>query len=1589
MKKPKTSKSENGSPKKPDGKDFLIAGIGASAGGIQALKEFFENVPADSGVAYVVILHLSPDHESRLAEVLQATAQIPVTQVKEKVKVEPNHVYVVPPNQHLEMLDGHIGVEPNTSVEERRAPVDIFFRTLAESHRSRAISVVLSGSGADGSMGLKRVKENGGAVFVQNPREAEFSEMPRNSIATEFVDAVLNVRDIPAKIVAYKSNLGAVEIQDTPEFRPDEDQSALREIFAVLRVRTGHDFTNYKHPTVLRRIERRINVRELENLTEYADYLRENPEETVALLKDLLISVTNFFRDKEAFEFLEREIVPRILHGKTSKDEIRVWVAGCATGEEAYSLAMMFAERLGKNPNAPAIQIFATDIDEAAIAHAREGFYTLVDVADVSAERMRRFFTKDDGGFRVRRELREMILFAKHNLLKDAPFSRLDLVTCRNLLIYFNGTAQQRAMETFHFALNPGCFLFLGTAESVDGAGDLYAPINKEYRVYQSRRATGKIAYPVPDVTTMVRYTEPKTVALTEPERENRLLERISFGDLHQQMLEQYAPPSIVVNENYDIVHMTERAGRFLQFAGGEPSKNLLQLIRPELRLELRTSLFQAVQRRANVVAGDVNMQTDGRAETINIQVRPVLRDDDTARGFLLVLFEPSQAEDGAVEMTEKIVASDEPIARRIEEELERTKTELRYSIEQYEIQTEELRASNEELQAMNEELRSTAEELVTSREELQSVNEELMTVNEELKFKIEELSESNSDFQNLLNSTDIGTIFLDRNLRIKMFTPTAQEVFNLIDADLNRPLADITTKMNYADLQKDVKKTLETLQTVEREFENGRGKWFLMRVFPYRTTEDRISGAVVTFIDITNRIESEQASRNLARSREQQSRVFDTALSSIADYAYTFDREGRFTYANRPLLDLLGITLEEITGKTFHELPYPKDLADKLSEQIREVVETGKIVTDETPFTNPAGEAGFYEYIFTPVFGEDGAVEVVAGSTRVTTERRRAEEALRESEERLRTLIRNLPGGAVFILDRKLRYQIAEGEALNAAGFRSEDFVGKTIFEALPPDLAADYEILYRKALAGESFTHEHVAHGGTFISHGTPLRAANGEVYAALAVSYDISDRKNAEEKLRESETQMRLVVEAAGMGTWDWNLTTGAIRWNEQHFRLFGREPENRVLSYNDFEQSVHPNDREMVREQLEQAIEQDKVFQTEFRAVLPEGSTRWMSGYGRVVEHDPNGRAARLTGVMFDATERRQAEEAVRESKERLQLLVESASDYAIMTVTPDNIIESWNAGAEKVFGWKENEIIGKSGAILFTAEDRAKGIHEQEIETAAKGRAEDERWHIRKDGSRFYASGVMRPLKDGAVKGFVKIARDMTENIRAEKALRDKETLQKLVGAQEDERKRIARDLHDHLGQQLTALRLKLEAARKLCEDEQLSVKIDETQAIARRIDNDVDFLAWELRPAALDDLGLIAALENYSKEWERHTGIRAEFYAPNLKQVRLTPETETNLYRIVQEALNNIYKHASATNASVMIERRGSLIVLIVEDDGAGFDLEDPLAKDKGLGLLGMRERAALVGGKIQIESAPDKGTSIFVRVPIEGNAKS
>jgi PAS domain S-box-containing protein len=977
---------------KPSKGEFLITGIGASAGGIAALQDFFRNVDKKTGVAYVVILHLSPDHDSQLAAILQRETSLPVNQVTQKATLMPDHVYVVPPDHHLKIEGDHITVSQNILPEERRAPIDIFFRSMADEHGPRAIAVVLSGTGANGSMGLKRIKERGGACFVQNPREAEYNQMPRNAIATDLVDEVLPVADIPEKILTYKKSLRNIEITDEAEPRPADDQMALREIFTQLRLHTGHDFTNYKRPTLLRRIERRINVHNLTGLPAYAAFLQENIDEPTALLKDLLISVTNFFRDKKPFEVIEQEIIPHLFKGKTSEDQVRIWVAGCATGEEAYTLAMLCAEVTLGAIDGPKVQIFATDIDEAAITHAREGLYTLNDTADVSPERLRRFFNKEGDSYRIRREIRETIMFAPHNVLKDPPFSHLDMVSCRNLMIYLNHVAQERVVETFHFALNPGGFLFFGTSESIDGASDLYSTYNRENHIFQRRQVNIK-AYPVPESTPAL-YFEKFRKDTAMQEQEKKILDRISFGDLHQQLLEEYAPPSLVVNEDYEILHLTERAGQFLQISGGELSKNLLKLIKPELRLELRSALYQSKERQSAVTAMGLQVNVANKTETVNIHVRPVLRSGDTAKGFILVVFEPA-AKGSSHEI---LISSDEPLAKQLEEELIRVKAQLRAASEQHDFQAEEMKASNEELQAMNEELRSAAEELETSKEELQSINEELRTVNQELKLKIEETSIANNNLQNIINSTDIGTIFLDRSFRVALYTPAAEAIFNLIPADNGRPLADITHRLQYNELLDDADTVLEKLNVLEKEITSVDGNIYLMRLAPYRTDEDRINGVVVTFVNIS---QSKRADEALRKSEE---RLRVTMESAIDFVIITMDINGTIEQWNTGAQRTLGYTADEVIGKPIDIIFTDQDRLDGIANEELKIANENGFAEDERWHRRKDGSHFYMSGIMRPIYNPElaGYVKVA----RDMTGPQKHQDQLRISEERHRIAI-------------------------------------------------------------------------------------------------------------------------------------------------------------------------------------------------------------------------------------------------------------------------------------------------------------------------------------------------------------------------------------------------------------------------------------------------------------------------------------------------------------------------------------------------------------------------------------------------------
>jgi two-component system CheB/CheR fusion protein len=834
-----------------------VVGIGASAGGLAALRALFERIPPDTGLAFVVVVHLSPEHESHLADLIQPHCQMPVEQVQEELPLAPDHVYVIPPGRNLNTIDSHLRLSP---LEERpawRTPIDHFFRTLSETHGDQSIGVVLTGTGTDGTRGLELIRASGGLTIVQDPEEAEFDGMPRSAIGSGFVDRVLPLDQIVDHVVAFSSTEPEIEVPDEDAPLSESDQRTLQLILNQVRARTGHDMSGYKHTTVLRRLRRRMQLHGRPLFPEYLELLREDPEEAKLLFEDLLISVTSFFRDPAVFQHLETEVIPELLAGKEAGGAVRVWSVGCSTGEEAYTLAILLYEAIERMEIPPLVQIFATDLHESSLIRARDGVFPESIESDLSPARLARFFTRLSDGYRLRKEVREMVVIAPHNLLRDPPFSHLDLISCRNMLIYVDRHVQRSIIELFHYALDPDGFLLLGSSETIDRS-ELFVPVHKAYCLFRRRDVFTPsprlpVLGPTSGLTPRLRPTDDRSPVVPPP------VGGRGFGSLHEQMVERFAPPSVLVDGDLHVLHYSVHAGDYLLHPGGEPTNDLLRLIRDDLRIELRAAMFSAKERGEPVTSTPVTTTVDGDERHIVIRVRPAIGDDQL-RGLFLVLFDE-------VEMLNRPPVIDgaeiDPTVAGLQMEIELLQQHLQTLIGEYEAGQEEMRASSEEMQSSNEELRSTLEELETSKEELQSVNEELITLNQENRHKVEELRLLSSDLQNLLVGTDIATLFLDRQLRIMRFTPQVEELFNIRSTDRGRPLSDLTHQLGYEDISADAESVLRHLAPIEREIASKDRRWFLTRVLPYRTTDDRIEGVVITFVDISRRREAELALRD------------------------------------------------------------------------------------------------------------------------------------------------------------------------------------------------------------------------------------------------------------------------------------------------------------------------------------------------------------------------------------------------------------------------------------------------------------------------------------------------------------------------------------------------------------------------------------------------------------------------------------------------------------------------------------------------------------------------------------------------------
>jgi two-component system CheB/CheR fusion protein len=967
---------------KPQSPGPPVVGIGASAGGLDAFKKFFAAMPPDSGIAFVLVPHLDPAHESLMVELLARHTTMPVVEAENGMPVEANHVYIIPPNRYMTI---HGGVLRLTGPVERRTSqtsIDLFLRSLAEDQQERSICIILSGTGSHGTLGLKAVKAAGGMAMVQDPATAEYERMPQSAIATGLADYVLPAEQMPDALIKYVRHAyvnGGRHIEAAPEAA---DQ--LTQVLALLRTRSKFDFRAYRKKMLTRRIERRMGLNHFDSIPDYMAFLRGHPEELKQLIKDLFISVTSFFRDPDAFQHLASQVVAPLVESKDADAVIRVWVPGCATGEEPFSIAMLLQEQLAATHKSCRVQIFATDVDEDALAVARQGLYPESISGDVSPERLARFFAKvDDHTYQVNKQVRETVTFAAQNLISDAPFTKLDLISCRNLLIYLEPDTQKKVVTLFHFALNEGGFLFLGSSETIGRQIDQFEALSKKWRIYRriGPSRPERVDFPIVATAEVRRAGRGPAEAPGFPPT--------NFAEVTQRLLlEQFAPAAVLINRKYEIFYYFGPCAQYLEFPTGQPTHDLSLMAREGLRTKLRGAVHRAVRDGASVTLTGVQVKRNGSHHPVRVAVRPV-QAPKAAEGLLLVTFEdeaPSSARPPSPPGPEgEGEPGDESTLRQLEYELKVTREDLQSTIEELESSNEELKASNEEVMSMNEELQSANEELETSKEELQSLNEELSTVNNQLQEKVEELEKTNNDMTNLLSCTDIATVFLDTSFRIKLFTPATTRLFNLIATDVGRPVGDITARFNDPGLLGDAQQVLRQLVPQEKEVATEDGSWWARRIMPYRTRDNRIDGVVITFVNVTERKKTADAVvRRLA-----------AIVETSADAIYSKDLDGTILTWNRAAEGFFGYTHDEAVGQSVRML-FPEDRAGEFAKIMARLRRGETIQQMETERVRKDGKRVAVAVTASPVRDSGGKVVCASVIARDITEHKRAEATLR-----------------------------------------------------------------------------------------------------------------------------------------------------------------------------------------------------------------------------------------------------------------------------------------------------------------------------------------------------------------------------------------------------------------------------------------------------------------------------------------------------------------------------------------------------------------------------------------------------------------
>jgi two-component system, chemotaxis family, CheB/CheR fusion protein len=1128
----------------------FCVGVGASAGGLEALEQFFKNMKPDSGLSFVVVQHLSPDYKSLMVELLSKHTMMKVFRAEDGMKIMPDCIYLIPPKKNMTVFHGKLFLTEQDHHHVINLPIDIFFRSLAEDYSDKSIGIILSGTGSDGTLGIRAIKGIGGMVMAQDDNSAKFDGMPRSAISTGLVDYILPADKMPEELLKYVKHPLTAKAEEKQNLTNHEN--TLGKILSIIRNVTGVDFTYYKPNTIVRRLERRITINQINSYENYVSFLEQSNKEVNILYKELLIGVTKFFRDQESFDILKDQIIPELFLNKKKDEPIRLWCVGCSTGEEAYGLAIMLKEHMEFTGISQDVKIFATDLDKEAIEYGSMGFYTESIIADVSVERLKNYFIKKDKGYQIKEGIRKMVIFATHNIIKDPPFSKIDLISCRNMLIYLKPVMQKKVLSLFHFSLNKKGFLFLGSSESLGDLSKNFTTISSKWKIYAYKDGfgtenLGDFLLPNMNRTKALPLSADNSLKITSAASE-------LTDSIYNTIIEEFIPPSVIIDENFEIVHICKDVNRYIKLPAGKVTFDIISLLRKELSTPVSIAIHKALKENKEVVYNDFKIKENEEILHVNIRVKP-LQERIKSRKLVFIFFEEKHVEKVSDEKADSTYIQYDNSQQMKDMELE-----LKYTKENLQATIEELGTSNEELQATNEELISSNEELQSTNEELQSVNEELYTVNSEYQNKIEVLTQLNNDINNLLKNTNIGTVFLDRNLLIRKYTPSVTSAINILEMDIGRPIHHISHNTLYENFLTDIENVLRTLVPKEAEVQGKKNNWFLMRILPYRTLENAIDGVVITFFDITERkIFEEQI--------ERKSKLLISVLDNSPIASTILNKDGKITYANHMAEKVLGITKEEITSRTFNAPlwriksengdSFPNE---KLPFYI--VSKTGKPVFDVVHIIEwPDGVQKILSINGSPIFDENKQVDGVICTLMDITEKHKLEEIIKREHDLLIRILENSPN-AMLMTDKTGKIGFLNKMASELFNIEPE----KTKNGASFTDLA----IQASESINGFNNIIEKVISNGQ-TAHNIRHHFVNSlpsENYLYITASPSFDELKNVEgvvieivshaDLINNSDLlakQITLLSNMVDMGVFTLNINSDITSWNEKAEKITG--------------------------------------------------------------------------------------------------------------------------------------------------------------------------------------------------------------------------------------------------------------------------------------------------------------------------------------------------------------------------------------------------------------------------------------------------